>query len=167
MNVFFPEDYEIPKVGGSYMKLEDGENHFRILTVPVVGYEYWTADNKPVRSRELPKETPNIKQTKDGEDTKVKHFWAMTVWNYKTKNIEVLQVAQSTVQKAILALSRDKDWGSPLEYDLKVTRSGSGFDTEYAVTPRPKTPLAEEIALAFGEAKINLEALLDGNNPFE
>jgi hypothetical protein len=50
---FLPERYEVPKTGGAYMKFRQGANKFRILSAPIIGYECWTEDRKPVRSREL------------------------------------------------------------------------------------------------------------------
>jgi len=35
------------------MKLKQGANEFRTLSAPILGYEYWTADRKPVKAREL------------------------------------------------------------------------------------------------------------------
>jgi hypothetical protein len=37
----------------SNCKFRQGPNKFRILSAPIIGYEYWTEDRKPVRSREL------------------------------------------------------------------------------------------------------------------
>ena len=46
--MFLPENYKSPE--GNYMKLQDGENTFRVLSSAIVGWEYWNRDNKPVRS---------------------------------------------------------------------------------------------------------------------
>jgi hypothetical protein len=48
---FLPEGYEVPKSGGNYMKLKQGPNKFRILSAPIIGWEYWSEDRKPVRAR--------------------------------------------------------------------------------------------------------------------
>ena len=51
---FLPEGYEVPKAtGGSYMKLKQGPNRFRILSAAITGYEYWTEARKPVRARQV------------------------------------------------------------------------------------------------------------------
>lgn len=164
---FLPKGYEAPVSGSSYTKLQDGDNVFRVLSSAITGYEYWTTENKPVRSKEAFKELPNVKLDKEGKPQKAKHFWAFVIWNYGTKNIEILQLTQSSIQTAIANLVADEDWGDPKKYDIKVTRSGSGLETEYAVSPKPAKELAASIAKEYAEKKINLEALYKNENPFE
>ncbi len=131
-----PKGYELPKSTGGYMKLEKGENTFRILSDIITGWEYWNAENKPVRSKEQPTELINP-QKKNGEESRPKHFWAMIVWNYESKAIEILQITQKTIQGAIQGFLFDEDWGDASRYDIKVKREGDGLETEYAVTPKP------------------------------
>lgn len=165
-NEFLPEGYEVPVSGGGYMKLKMNDNLIRILSSAVVGYEYWNINNKPVRSKTPIEEPQDIKLDKEGKPTKVKHFWAFVVWNYDTKNVEILQLTQSTVQSAITNLVKDEDWGDPKQYDIKITRTGEGFDTEYTVSPKPAKPISDEILKKYNDKKINLEALFTGENPF-
>lgn len=163
MNDFLPNDYEVPQKPGNYMKFKDGENRFRILARPIFGYEWWEQDGetrKPVRVRMEDK----IVMTEESE--KAKHFWAMPVYNYNQESIQILEITQATVQKAIKALAKDKDWGSPLGYDLVVTRTGKELNTEYQVQPKPAKELDKAIKDKFGEITINLEALFDGEDPF-
>lgn len=166
-NPFLPEDYEAPVMGGGYMKLQDGDNVFRVLSSAIIGYEYWTNENKPVRSRTPFDETPNIKLGKDGKPQKPKHFWAFVVWNYQTKNVEILQLTQSSIQGAITNLVKDEDWGNPMKYDIKISRTGQGIETEYAISPKPHKDIDPEIEEAFESKKINLDALYSNDNPFE
>lgn len=166
MNSFLPDGYEAPISGGGYMKLQDGDNLLRTLSSAIVGYQYWTNDDKPVRSRVAFETTPDIR-VKDGKADKPKHFWAFVVWNYSTKAVEILEVTQASIRKAITNLVEDSEWGDPKQYDIKINRSGSGFDTEYTVSPKPHKEVAEEILKAYEETPINLEALYEGKNPFE
>ena len=167
MSNFLPEGYKVPD-NKSYMKLKDGENVLRVLSSAIVGYEYWTEDNKPVRSKEVFKGIPeDIRLDKDGNPTKVKHFWAFIVWNYDSGAIQILEITQATIQGAIKALVDNKKWGSPKEYDLAITRTGEGFDTEYNVVPNPKEDLSPEIKEFYEAKNINLEALYENGNPFE
>ena len=42
--------YYVPSIGeSSFMKFVKGENRFRILDTPVMGYQYWQDDRTPVR----------------------------------------------------------------------------------------------------------------------
>lgn len=163
---FFPTpNYEIPQTS-NYMKFDIGDNKFRVLSSAIVGYEYWTTDNKPVRKRENWNTVPDdIKMDKDG-NIKISHFWAFVVYNYGAKKIQILEITQKGIMKYIKGLTEDVDWGNPKGYDLKVNRTGSGFDTEYVTTAIPHSPVRPEILEQYGKLNINLDALYDGNDPF-
>ena len=60
----------------------------------------------------------------------------------------------------------DTDWSDPYHYDIKITKSGKGKETEYSVNPVPHKPLDPYIKQQFMETPCNLEALFDGNDPF-
>jgi hypothetical protein len=58
-------------------------------------------------------------------------------------------------------------WGVPQNYDIAITKTGEGMDTEYTVQGEP--PIAEpseEIKAAFAAKYVNLEALFVGADPF-
>ena len=129
MSDFLPSNYKVPvSQNGGYMKLQTGKNKFRILTSPVIGYEYWKEiedGRKPVRVRMDVKVSPN----ELGEDGVLKHFWAMVVWNYSVGEIQILEITQKNIQKAIKELASDEEWGSPLEYDLTITKEVEKLET--------------------------------------
>lgn len=160
---WLPDNYEVPQGGSQFMKLTKGTNQFRVLTEPVIGYEVWeetTEGKKPHRFKDF-KEAVNSPYAGD----KIKHFWAFAVWNYQAKQVQVLQIIQKTIMKAIEALHADEDWGSPLNYDLVVTRTGDGMETEYTVQPKPQKPVANEMTEALKASKVDLQALFTGNYP--
>lgn len=157
---FLPENYEAPKSGGSYMKLQDGENKIRILSKPILGYIDWK-DNKPMRFRMDNKPLASVDPKKP-----VKHFWAFVIWNYATEQIEIMEVTQRGIQKSIETLSKDEEWKSPYFYDLKITRKGEGMDTEYFVNPSPHKYVGDYVVDQFAEKPCYLEALFDGADPF-
>ena len=161
---FLPADYIVPDKSNGYMKFKQGDNIFRIVSKPITGAEWWVEEGeskKPMRVRP----GTNIPGSVGFAD-KIKHFWAIVVWNYDAKQLQVLEITQKGIQTAITSLSRDKAWGNPMGYDLKVIRVGEGMDTEYTVMPRPKTDLTEEVATALEQTSINLDALFDGGDPF-
>lgn len=161
--MFLPEDYEAPRSASSnYFKMQEGENRIRILSQPVLGWEDWK-DKKPVRYRFV-KDQPAPKPFDPNK--KVKFFWAMIVFNYREEQVQIMQVTQATIHKRLQNLYKDKDWGSPFEYDIKVHKSGEGIDTEYTVNPVPHKPVDDYITKCFKERPINLEALFDGSDPF-
>ncbi|HEX2527288.1 MAG TPA: hypothetical protein VHL31_13450 [Geminicoccus sp.] len=85
---FLPENYEIPATQNSYMKLEKGENTFRVLSPAIVGWEAWktfpNGDKKPYRwpaGEGNGPADPSVFDLDDNGNPKFKHFWAFLVWN--------------------------------------------------------------------------------------
>lgn len=160
MTTFLPADYKLPKATNLYLKLQTGENKFRILSKPIEGWEDWE-NNKPKRFHMDKKPNAPVNPEKP-----IKHFWAFIVWNYIEKQIQIFEVTQASIKKQIKALSDDKDWGAPFFYDLKILKKGDKMDTEYMVSPLPHKPLPEEVINLFHDRPINLEALFSGEDPF-
>ncbi len=157
---FLPIDYEAPKTGGNFMKLQNGENKFRILSKPIIGWLDWK-DKKPLRFAFNNKPDKPIDPKKP-----IKHFWAMVVWNYSECKIQILEITQSGIQKSIINLTNDADWGSPYSYDIKINRSGDGLDTEYSVNPIPHKVISDEIKQAYNDKPCDLQMLFAGEDPF-
>lgn len=164
MNDFIPAGYEQPTGGaGGFTKLETGDNKFRILSAPLLLWLEWR-DGKPVRH---PFTDKNNKPTKGaGQNDSVKHAWGLIVWNYKTSKIEVFELDKQDVISSILALAEKPAWGHPKNYDIIITKKGSGIDTEYMTTPEPPSPVSDVITLAYTETPIDLSQLLTGGNCF-
>ncbi len=161
MDSFLPNNYEVPQGPSNYMKFEIGANRFRALRSPIVGWEGWK-DKKPIRRRM----TESFIADEVDDVERIKHFWAMVVWNYKARRVQILEITQKGIQRTIKALIKDEEWGSPLEYDITVSREGEGMDTEYQVVPMPPKPLTKDITDAYNEMSINLDALYTGEDPF-
>ncbi len=158
--LFLPTDYQAPKTSNHYMKFQEGENKFRIISAPILGWEDW-ADKKPIRYTMDNKPQKSIDPKKP-----VKHFWAMIVWNYASEEIQILQITQAGIRKSLEALCMDADWGAPYFYDIKVVKSGEGLETEYTLNPLPHKPLSPHVMELFHERKCNLEALFTNEDPF-
>lgn len=157
---FLPQDYETPQGGGAYMKLQQGENKFRILSKPIIGWLDWK-DKQPHRFNIKSKPEKPFDPTKP-----IKHFWAMIVFDYTDKQVKILEITQNTIQKAIEHLAKDEDWGSPADYDIKVTKTGQEKATEYKVNPSPKKPLTDDVKEMAKRKPINLDALFKNGDPF-
>lgn len=166
MNDFLPTGYEVPSSNDKYMKLQKGENRIRILTSPILGYEIW----KDEGDKRVPVRTPMDKpfSTADIEDPEdIKHFWAMVIYNYANKKVQILEITQKGIQKTLRALAKDEDWGSPVQkYDLVITRVGDGLETKYETLPKPSTKMDQGILDMFGSMNIRLEALYEGKDPY-
>ena len=175
---FLPKDYSAP-VTKNYMDLEEGENRIRILgPSPVfVGNEYWIDTDEGRRPVRVPMNTPIDESElaidpRTGEKTKIKHFWALKVWNYAAKKVQMLLVHQKTIREGIRGLTEDQEWGEPdgkglFAYDISIKQSKANDRVSYSVSPKPKTQLAEEIVKANESVKINFNALFDGTDAFK
>lgn len=171
MSDFLPKGYDenenLNAKSGGYMKFEQGENKFRVLDSAIVGWEWWETTSEGGRkpSRVRLDEKIDISTLEDPDS--IKRFWAMPVWNYKAKAVQILEITQKGIQKKVKAFVRSKDWGKPQGYDLSVFRTGEGLQTEYEVVPAPPKAVNKEIKEAYEKTTINLEALFDGEDPFE
>lgn len=158
---FLPDNYQAPSSSMNYMKIQQGENKLRILSQPVIGWEDWGPDNKPIRYRFSDKPSRPIDPKKP-----IRHFWSMIVWNYNEEKVQILHITQATIRKNIEGLSKDSEWGMPYFYDLKITRTGEGKDSEYIVNPLPHKMTPEHVIKAYTEKPCNLEALFLNEDPF-
>ncbi len=158
---FLPTDYVAPRSNASYTKLMNGTNKLRILSSPILGWEDWI-DNKPVRYRMDDKPSQWHDPSRAG-----KHFWSMIVWNYQEERIQILNLTQGSIRKALEQLYNESDWGAPFFYDVKITREGEGLKTKYTVNPSPHKKLDPWIRKAFDASPCNLEAIFSSSDPFE
>jgi hypothetical protein len=158
---WLPEGYKEEKQSNAYMKLQEGENRIRILSEPIIGWEDWTADKKPVRFRDNEKPAKSIDPAKP-----VKRFWSFVVWNYKEERIQILHLTQASIRGPIQDYCEDRDWGNPCFYDIKITKKGGDTLTKYTVSPVPSKEVAPHIVEAFNARRCNLEALFTNQDPF-
>jgi hypothetical protein len=172
MNDFLPNGYKTPESPSNYMELEEGQNAFRILSSAIVGYEWWVdaeeRNRKPIRVRTADEVPTDVKNATD-KQSKAKHFWAFTVYNYKTQSIQVLELKQQTIMRAIEALVKNAKWGNPKKYDIIIEKVKTGtkdWDVEYSVIPEPPTPLDAGIMALAKNIPVNLTALYKGDDPF-
>jgi len=161
---FITDDYVAPASGSGFTKIKDGENRFRILSSPLLLWVIWS-DKKVTRLRYDVTKKPAKPQ---GENASVKHAWALIVWNYAEKRIEVMELDKMTLINPLLTHAKDKDWGHPKHYDVVFKKSGSGKDgTKYEFVAKPKSEPIDEIVTAFTDNPIDLEQLLvEGGNVF-
>lgn len=152
---------DVESAGGAYTKWEDGSNKIRILTKPVIGWVVWTEDEE---GNKLPSHTQinDEPENPTGEKKDApKKFMALGIYNYAKKVVEVAEITQQSVIKAIKALAANPDWGHPFTYDITVGKKGSGMKTKYTVTPSPKKPLDKATLAIIAESPCNLDALFE------
>lgn len=167
MENFLPNDYEQPRTGGNYLKFQEGQNRFRIIGNAHLGWEDWQEDNgvkKPVRYQFKGQDS---KPAPLNKDRAVKHFWAFPVWDYAENKVKVLEITQSSIQTAINDLFKNQDWGSPLKYDLVVTKTGKDLETKYSVMPSPHKELSDEVKAEIAKTPVDVSKLFTGDDPFD
>jgi hypothetical protein len=168
MESFLAPDYKIPESQSRYLKLQKGDTRIRILSHAVVGFSGWTPENKPLRWRtEQDVDRTKLKLEKNGQP-KVGHFWAFPVFNYDTKTVQVFEITQKTIQKAIKKYVDDVDYGAPWGYDIIITKDGDGLETEYTVIAKPPKPMEHLIQDGWEMVKPTFDAnrLFDNGDPF-
>ena len=181
---FLPPNYKTPDNASQFMKLEPGDNTVRILSQPLVGYVIFTNEGKPIRREYDPQSSTygdftkdeltefNAKTREDGSFEGSRHFWIMLVWSYKHNAPKVLDVTQKTVLRDINGLVSDEAWGDPRQYDINISRKGTGrTDTEYTITPKPHKKPAEDIVKFAMDCQetdlVDLRRIWKGEYPFK
>jgi hypothetical protein len=163
---FFPEGYTPSQGGGTdYTKLPEGTTRLRVVYEQMLmGWSYWDTNNKCHRFPfdKKPTSTPGIK---DGE--KLKELYALGVYNYDTKRLEVWEITQATIKQQLFDYWHNEEYGKFTGYGLSIKRTGSGLKTEYGVVAGVPKPLPAEIQALADAKPINLQALIDGGNPFD
>lgn len=177
----FLDNIQKPSEGGSgsgdYMRLEQGENKFRVIgsadDTPNPGFIQgmlgWTIDaegkKKPIRWK-LDADQPDHEYRENP-----RQFWAFLVWNYSADRLQVLELTQKGLQSDLYGLISDDEWGDPRAYDISIVRNGEGKETRYVMTPKPKKKFKEGVPhgpdLPHSNAEVRLEELFTGGHPFK
>lgn len=159
-NDFISDD--VVSGSSSYMKLNAGDNKIRIISKPVIGWLEWV-DKKPTRTQ------IDDKPEASDDDNPPKKFMAVAVLdlNDKESPVKIMELTQQSVIKAIKALSSNPDWGNPFSYDITIKKTGEGMKTKYVVTPSPKKPISKDLIKAASEKPCNLDALYEGEDPWD
>lgn len=159
-----PTKFEAQSGTSNYTKLTPGKHRLRVLGDAISGWEWWSdtpeGGRTPKRIRE--DENPPVALA-----DQVKKFLAFPVWNYALGRVQVLEVAQPSIQRELIALEKDKDWGDLQTYDIEIDRTGvDKMTTRYRVTPKPVKELPLEVVAAVEAGLPVLEALFESQDPF-
>lgn len=172
---------DLPKGSGAYFRTKDMQTgvqyRLRILSPePLAGWCGWTAKEggKPVRHE--------VNEFAPGEvvPETIKYFRAFAVYDYADNRIKVFEVTQGTITGPIRSFVKDPDYGGPkmdaTRFDIKVSKTGSGMETEYQVLPSPPKDMDSIITTLWNEVNakgfdlremFSSERNPHGGNPFE
>jgi len=175
MSDFLPEGYKEPETS-NYMSFEEGENTFRILGKftdgkAVMGQEYWkTVDGKRKPFRVSPEAKVCVEELeidpRTGDLDMPKFFWALPVWNYSAKRIQILKINQKSIRKDIQKLVDNPKWGDPTEYDIVVNQAKEGKKTSYSTFANPKEKIDGEVKKTYKAMTIDWQAYMESKDPF-
>jgi len=175
MSDFLPEGYKEPETS-NYMSFEEGENTFRILGKftdgkAVMGQEYWkTVDGKRKPFRVSPEAKVCVEELeidpRTGDLDMPKFFWALPVWNYSAKRIQILKINQKSIRKDIQKLVDNPKWGDPTEYDIVVNQAKEGKKTSYSTFANPKEKIDGEVKKTYEAMTIDWQAYMESKDPF-
>ncbi|MEM7345747.1 MAG: hypothetical protein AAF485_16000 [Chloroflexota bacterium] len=163
---FLPTNYQLPKSDNHYLKLEAGDNTFRILSPAVTGWKYWEDANGTTLENPVKGCKPKYVHQREAAPSKARHCWLFTVWNYTDKQVKILELTQNSVMKDIAKYVHNDQWGNPRTYDFNIYKRGEGLNTDYQVTVNPKQKLEPTVLEAYKAAQIDLEAFFRGDDPF-
>ena len=160
-----PKGTEIPKGSSQFAKLQDGKNRYRILSEIVVGWELWKNKEPKRHEGQVCKFKPEDADLNQSGKPNINYFWAMVVWNYDTKALQVLEITQKTIMSPLYDLEQNPDWGDLRNYDVEINKKKEGDKTSYNVLGIPPKPVAPEIVDAYSKTDIDLKKLFDGKYP--
>ena len=177
---FFDRGHEIPDKRNQFMRFESGKNRVRFIGNPVSGFVFFgkveredgTETTKPYRRRESEGEfsieemiNRNARMKKDGEMEGQKYFVMGLVYNHQKQKLQVLEVTQKSILKALKSYVDSEEYGHPSGYDLTIEKSGEGLNTEYTVVVSPPKPLSAEVEDLVGETSCDLQKVFAGEYP--
>ena len=77
-----------------------------------------------------------------------------------------MQLTQVSLQRLLIDLINDEDWGEPKDYDITITKKGEGKNnTSYTLTPKD-AELSDGVKKVYKKMNIDLELLLENKDPF-
>ncbi len=158
-----PEGVEHTDTSKPYWRLsqmKDGENKIRVVMRPICGWVEWV-NKKPIRTK-----ASSIPPKATDPKLPPKPFWALYVWDYARESLFILDITQRGIQKDLIVLAKDPEWGALTNYDLKINKEGTGMESKYRLNPVPPKPMSKKIEQALKDFPVRLEALFEGGDPW-
>ena len=166
--------FQINKIGDA---IQDIPNPSRIRVLGsfdsgsiIAGYRAFLMNGKPMRAKSPENFDPDMLGQNDfGQDEKPRQFWAFPIWNYHTGDVQICELHQKKVMNQLKSWVDSPAWGDLRGYDVNVSKSGSGKNTAYSVTPIEIAPFPTEHQERAKTllAVLKLEALFSNGDPFE
>lgn len=157
---------------------EGKEQRFRVFGVGLTGYEGWIVNEggkkKPIRWAVKPEDDQlpanMARDEKTGAIQEIKRFLCALVWDYGKDAFAILNVTQKSIMKDMMGLMADElDFGDIRNYDIKITKTGSGVDSRYSTTGAQirEAPAAAIAAYEDPEFFCDLSLMMENLDPFD
>ena len=180
-----PTNYKLPSKAEQFVKLKTGENLVRVVSETLIeGYEIFGNDNRPIRKQVFRDANGDIEKAcyfsqkevddlalapdKEGKIKQPKYFWALKVWNYELRRIQVWVITQATILDKLKNIFTDPDYADCSKYDLKITKTGSTInDTKYEIMAKKEKELPAEFWENVRLTTCVVDAIFEGKYPME
>lgn len=162
---FFPDAVNVESTS-RYTRLAQGKTKLRMLGAPIFFQETWTTDGAGKR---VPARFPLgavVAPEQLGPDG-LRTCIAVKVYNYNDGAIQIWQVSQKTILKSIKEYSQNAAFGSPLKYDLEISKMGQAMTTKYSVIANPPSVVNDAVAELDKTTPVDLMKLLANADPFK
>jgi hypothetical protein len=177
----FAQGYIEPTAPNNYLKFDqEGSYVFRILTLKteVVSYFRGFLEN-PAEGQSKKLVLPNngdgqipaipagVKLKAFGTENPLKLVWAVKIFNIDTQDVQIWEISQAKIRKALFAIARGKlknDW---TKFDLEITKTGQKTETEYTMINGDTRELTQEELEIINSKPVNLKAMELNKDPFE
>lgn len=162
---FFPDSVNVESTS-RYARLAQGKTKLRMLGAPIFFQETWGTD---ATGKRVPNRFPLgavVAPEQIGPDG-LRTCMAVKVYNYNEGAIQIWQVSQKTILKSIKEYSQNGAFGSPLNYDLEISKMGQAMTTKYSVIANPPTPVNAAVAELDATTPVDLMKLLSNADPFK
>ncbi len=133
------KNYNPPEAESPWIKFLEGTTTIRILSHSINWKSHYIRSEK--KSHTCTGDISTCEWCQKGDQPKGR--WAYLILNRSNKEIRVMEIGWS-IFGTILQCAKDSDYGDPRKYDLKITRKGTGLETEYQVIPGKETKFTEE-----------------------
>ena len=164
----FDTAYQDPAEKSNYTRLTEGVHVLRILSTPKEVQSYFVEYVDKQTKEGIKKEKIITPDNGDGKQPQgTRRNWAFKVYNHETKQVQVWEVAQKNIQQYLTNILRGKlknDW---TKFNLQITRTGQGLETEYTLMNGDSEPLGKEAQKIIDETYVDLTQMTLGKDPFD
>lgn len=165
----------------NYFKIKDQElKRIRLLGTRADGFliRGWLTfgmDNKPMYSTlDKPFDPDQLGLDKYGNKQQIWEFWMVPIWNHDAGIVQLWEIRQKTIQKALFGLTDpknvNKQWADWRNYDIEIffNNSNSPLD-KYRINPYPPAELSSKVMDHLQKVLpgIKMDDVFNGKDPLE